>query len=333
MVARRAHEPLHRVDGLRQRAFPEALRLEYHLATRKHIGPGARVQLGVAKRAAVPQRAAGPVANLKGGQRAAVKQVDADPVPAHGVGMQELSAPFVIEPGRATAIGRDRWSAGGSGSGMRCAGAASHWQALIGDADLAVECHLRLAVVPARLCWPGSFARHAARALQQHGLGGPERQLQAEVARRHLRQVGAVQALERPVVQAQIGVTLAGLRDREPLTRYALVVPEAAAPKVGQRGVGKQQMARSKARSHCLRGLQPYPEESQLKAQIVPLFARARRAVTGDVPPFGAQLRMAAEIAREGKRCRRRRASRRGQPQGRTQAREHQPAQSAGTHW
>ena len=86
--------------------------------------------------AARPERGARTVAHAKRHQRAAIVEVDADPIPADGVGRHVLARPFVIEPG----VARDFCVAARRGH------LPSHGE-------------MRLAVVIARLPRDRAFAR------------------------------------------------------------------------------------------------------------------------------------------------------------------------------
>ena len=127
-----------------------------------------QLAFGRAERAAVPERAAAGRAQPKGGERAAVVEVHADPVPTLGVGVQQFFAPLMVQPSLARDI-----------------------ESLPLQGDLAAGVQLRVAVVVAGLTrfWP--FARQAVLALQNQRLGFIHLQLQREVV---ARQSGVVAA-------------------------------------------------------------------------------------------------------------------------------------------
>ena len=212
-----AHDPFHRVTGLRRGAGPAAHRLEQHLTVVQRLG--LRTHGGVAKRAAIPQRLARLVTQAKGRQGAAVEQIHADPVPAHRLGMHQRLAPFVVHPGRAL-----------------------HRQRSAFDRQGAADLKLRQAVVEARLplVWP--FDGEPPIALQQQRLRFLQAQLESKSATRGARLVMRGLALERPVAQGDGGVLRAGLRHLKTLARNALVVPQLFARDVGHGGMRKDQL-------------------------------------------------------------------------------------------
>ena len=102
-----------------------------------------------------------------------------------------------------------------------------------------------------------------------------------------------VGALKCPVVQTNARVGFAGLRHAKARPRYALVVHQALALHIGQRGVRKQQLLCRKGRRKTLRNVDPRPKKRHLK----PPEPALRLGVPCDVPPLGAQIRMAAVVA------------------------------------
>src|SRR5438034_4064944 len=91
----RADAHRNRVINPGARRAPPTLRHELNLGRRKVSHTPIRRAMAAAR----PKRGAGPVAHAKRHQRAAVVEVDADPIPAGGVGRHILARPFVIEPG------------------------------------------------------------------------------------------------------------------------------------------------------------------------------------------------------------------------------------------
>lgn len=86
--------------------------------------------------------------------------------------------------------------------------------------------------------------------------------------------------------------------------RDALVVQLPPALHVGQRGMGEDELARREGRTQALRGIDARAEERDLEAPQPPVGAR----LAGDVPPFGAQVGVAAVVARKGQGARGQRA-------------------------
>ena len=96
-------------------------------------------------------------ANSKRGQRAAVGQVHADPVPADRARRDVAVAPFMVQPS-----------------------AALHRDGLAVERQRAAGLKLRLAVVATRVARPRSLARHPGVALQQQRLRGGAFQVERE---------------------------------------------------------------------------------------------------------------------------------------------------------
>ena len=71
-----------------------------------------------------------------------------------------------------------------------------------------------------------------------------QREIEVEVARRDLRLVAVALELEAPVVDPHAGAVELGVREREAGARRALVVQQAAALRIGQRGVREQDLSR-----------------------------------------------------------------------------------------
>ena len=223
-AGRRVDLPLHRVAGLRGRAEPVALRLHAHLLGRK-VSAG---RAGRAVRPARPQGAAVGAAQHEGCQGAAVVEIDADPVPAACLRVQQLFAPFMIEPGPAL-----------------------HRPALALQFNAAARVQLGLAVVVAGLAELRALARKAAIALQQHRLGGVKAQGQAQAAGRQAGVVGAGLhrsfAPKMPAAQPQVGVVRGGLGQPKAFAGDGLVVPEPTRRHIADGHMGKDELAGRKA--------------------------------------------------------------------------------------
>lgn len=108
-------------------------------------------------------------------------------------------------------------------------------------------------------------------------------------------------AREQPVAQAHLRVALQRLGNAEARAGNALVVQLATALHVGQRRVRKHELARGEGGLHALRGIHARAKKGDLKAPQPLVGLR----MAGDVPPLGAQIGVAAVVAREGQRARR----------------------------
>src|ERR1700730_5005174 len=80
--------------NFRSRRSPLPTRAKFHIARQQDL----HMTVAAAQRAAGPTLLALSAADTKGHQRRAVIQIDADPVPTHGLAVQVLAGPFVIEP-------------------------------------------------------------------------------------------------------------------------------------------------------------------------------------------------------------------------------------------
>ena len=187
---------------------------------------------GGAEAAAGPQRAAVATAQHEGGERAAVEEVDADPVPAHGVGVQDLVAPLVVDPG--AAVGRRDAAATLDGQG-------GAWP------------ELRFAVVVAGLALVGPLAREAGVALQQQRLRSAAivssslNPVAATTRAPARRPRGAATTAPRRTAASSLRGRAQRRRRRPGPARDALVVVVAPRAQVGQRGVREQQLPRREA--------------------------------------------------------------------------------------
>ncbi len=254
-----------------------------------------------AERAAGPERAAILAAQPEGRERAAVVQVHADPVPAHGLGVHQGLAPLVVQPGARRARGS---------AAVRADGKAPARQR-----DGAEHCQLGLAVVVARLLRLRPLARQALAALQDERLGAVELQFQGEAFRRNAGGVPAAAvrgaaAGQRPVTDPDGGVGFLRLCHAEACARDALVVQQPAAAHVGERGVREQQLVGREGGAQRAGLVHPGAEEGDLETPVLAVLP----GVSGDVPPLGAQVRVAAVVARECQGTRGQRVRRPGHP-------------------
>ena len=78
--------------------------------------------------------------------------------------------------------------------------------------------------------------------MQQQRLRGAEAQSKIKTLTAGLGLVLGVGAAHRPVVQAKLGVGLAGLCEPKTRARQSLVMPEFFAGNIGHRGMRKQQL-------------------------------------------------------------------------------------------
>src|SRR5206468_12422323 len=82
--------------------------------------------------------------------------------------------------------------------------------------------------------------------------------------------------------------------------RGALVVQQPAGRRIGERSMREEQLPRRKPAGKVFGDARPVAEKSDLHAELP---AARRLEPSGDVPPFAAELRMAAVVARELQRC------------------------------
>jgi putative ABC transport system permease protein len=237
------------------------------------------------------------VAHLECHQRAAIRQVDAAPVPAARLGRHIGARPFVVEPR-----------------------AALHVLAI----QLARDLEVRAAVVVACLAGPVPFPAEAPLALQ-HQLSRQEAELEIKLPGNDARLVAVTLQLQPPVVDPHAGAAELGLREREAGARRALVVQQASARRVAQRGMREQHLLRVEAARVGALLLRPRAEERDLEAEAV-------LEPAGDVPPLDAKLGMRAVIARkdEPRVGRHIRIAHAGRPSGGGQERE--PHEGAAAH-
>src|SRR2546427_1301725 len=237
----------------------------------------AHAPAGASQSSARPEAAAVPGTDAKRHKRTAVGKIDPDPAPAARLPGQSLARPFVIEPGFARDL-----------------------QLPAADDDAARDREMRQAVVVARLHRVRPFAAETALALEQHRLFRIEPEAVAEIARRDLRRVVAPGLLERPVFDRDLGAALLGTGEPEACARGALVVQQACGRRIGERSMREEQLPRREAAGNVFGDARPVAKKSDLHAELP---AARRLEPAGDVPPFAAELRMAAVVARELQRC------------------------------
>src|SRR6266404_60126 len=141
-------------------------------------------------------------ADAEGHQRRAVIQIDADPVPTHGLTVEVLTGPFVIEP----SLARDVIRANLARDGTRHA-------------------QVRQAVVIARGRGRGTFAASTLVSVENNGLCPQQPQIESKIFRIDLCRVGGCAALERPMIDPNVGITGGGLGESQPSTADTLVLP------------------------------------------------------------------------------------------------------------
>src|SRR6266849_3634895 len=258
-----------RILGSGPARAPAPERLESNLSRFQ----AANAAVGPPQGPARPETAAVPRPHAKRHERTAVGKIDSDPVPADRSFRQSLARPFVIEPGFA----RD----------LELAAA---------DDDAARDREMRNAVVVARLRRVRPFAAEAALALEQHRLFRLEPEPVAEIARRDLRRVAAPGLLERPVFDHDLGAALFGLGEPEPRARGALIVQQPCGERIGERRMREEQLPRREPAWNIFCNARPVAKKSDLHSELP---AAGRLEPAGDVPPFAAELRMAAVVARE----------------------------------
>jgi hypothetical protein len=140
-----------------------------------------------------------------------------------------------------------------------------------------------------------TLAAEAAVALRQHRLRGREREFEREVLATHAGAVGAGHARETPVVDAHVGVLEACLDEWGEDARRALVVQQPPVGRVGERGVGEEELPRAEAARVVLRVGVSHAEESDLESER----AARRVQVSRHVPPLDAMTGVRARIARK----------------------------------
>jgi hypothetical protein len=244
--------------------------------------------------AAAPVASAGPdhaavsAPQHECGERAAVVQVDADPVPADRALGQQLVAPFMVQPA----------PAGGAALAAALCQGRLHRQ-------------LRLAVVVAGVLRQRSLARMAGLPLQQQRLGRcqVECQREAGVGRGQPGGVVAVAgALQAPGAERDAGITAPGVHVRQRLVAgpalNALRVAVLPAGDVGDRGMREQQLARGEAAGQVGGERGAAAEEGDLPTDRCGLRRFAQPA--GRVPPLDAGAGVRTMVARKAQRALRR---------------------------
>src|SRR5438552_4251270 len=258
-----------RILGSGSRRAPAPERLEADLSRLE----SAHAAVGAPQSSARPETAAVPGAHAERHERTSVGKIDSDPIPADRFSGQGLARPFMVEPGFA----RD-------------------FQPAPADDDAARDREMRKAVVVARLRRVRPLAAEAALALEQHRLFRVEAQAVAEIARGDFRLVPASGLLEPPVLDRDLGAALFGMGEPEARARRALVVQQPTGRRIGERRVREQQLPRREPAGKFFGDARTVAKESKLHAELP---AARRLEPSGDVPPFVAELRMAAVIARE----------------------------------
>src|SRR5581483_10031012 len=99
---------------------------------------------------------------------------------------------------------------------------------------------------------------------------------------------------QRPVVDGNLGGGLRESCETKACTRHALVGPQSPQPRIGDGGVGEQELARCEGARVVFLHFGPIAEEGDLHAVIAP--ARILQP-TGDVPPLGSIIGMGTVIA------------------------------------
>src|SRR2546425_1677580 len=155
---------------------------------------------------------------------------------------------------------------------------------------------MRKAVVVTRLRRVRPLAAEAALALEQHRLFRVEAEAVAEIARRDLRRVTAPGLPERPVLDRNFGAALFGLGEPEPRARGTLVVQQPTGRRIGEHRMREKQLPRREPAGNVFGDARPVAKKSDLHAELP---AARRFEPAGDVPPFAAELQMAAVVARE----------------------------------
>src|SRR2546425_3939368 len=258
-----------RILGSGPRRAPAPERLEADLSRLE----AAHAAVCAPQSSARPETAAVPGAHAKRHERTAVGKIDSDPVPADRLRGQSLARPFVIEPGFARDL-----------------------QLAAADDDAARDREMRKAVVVARLRRVRPLAAEAALALEQHRLFRIKPEPIAEIARRDLRRVAAPGLPQRPVFDRDLGAALFGLGEPQARARGALIVQQRCGERIGERRVREEQLPRREPALNIFRNARPVAKESDLHAELP---AAGRLEPAGDVPPFAAELRMAAVVSRE----------------------------------
>jgi len=255
--------------GAAARRPPVAQWREAHVARPED----ARHSFGIAPCPARPDIFAALPADAKRHERPAVGQVDTDPVPARGIRCQILAGPFVIEPG-----------------------VSLHVHLLRLDRNAAARSKMWLAVVVAGLLRAGSLAAEAALAFREQRLRRLELQIETEIARSDPRNVAILCELQRPVLDPDMRVAFVGAGETQPRARRTLVVTQAATSRVGECRMREDDLLRRERARILFLDAGASAKERDLNAEIVAvrILDPAR-----DVPPFRAEGRVAAVIARE----------------------------------
>ena len=156
---------------------------------------------------------------------------------------------------------------------------------------------MRQAEIVAGLFGLRAFLAETGLALQQRWLGRIQREVQCKVCGRNSGgEAARCIALKPPVIQHDTGIALRRLGQAKARARDPLSVQQMADCGVGQCGVGKQNLARRKLAGVGSPDTGPAAEEGHLKCQVLAL---GRLQPAGEVPPFGAEIRVRAVVARQ----------------------------------
>src|SRR5207249_2824581 len=110
-----------------------------------------------------------------------------------------------------------------------------------------------------------AFAAQARVALQERRLRRAERKVQRKLARRHARPIASAILLERPVVDPHSRAVLFRTGESQRGTRDRLIVKQAPATRIAQRGVRDDDLARRKSAWIPLIDFRPRPKKRHLK--------------------------------------------------------------------
>jgi len=142
----------------------------------------------------------------------------------------------------------------------------------------------------------GSLAAEAALAFREQRLRRLELQIETEIARSDPRNVAILCELQRPVLDPDMRVAFVGAGETQPRARRTLVVTQAATSRVGECRMREDDLLRRERARILFLDAGASAKERDLNAEIVAvrILDPAR-----DVPPFRAEGRVAAVIARE----------------------------------
>jgi hypothetical protein len=155
---------------------------------------------------------------------------------------------------------------------------------------------VRNAVVIARRFGTRSLAAEAVHTLQDRRLCRLESKVERELARLEPCLVLRAGLLEHPVIDPRVRAAFVGACEAERRTCRALVMHELSARGIAQCGMRDHELAGRERAGIRFVGLRPAAKERDLESR-----RRAARAFepARDVPPFGAESRVAAFVLRE----------------------------------